>query len=102
MLNVTEKAQKKVLECFTDKEIMPVRLFLNQGGCGGPQMAIALDEKKESDSVFEFAGVEYLMDTEFLEETKPIEVDFIETGFKITSSLKSEGCSSCGTDGSCC
>lgn len=102
MLNVTETAQQKVAEHFTDKEVMPIRIFLQEGGCGGPQVSMALDEKKESDSVFKFAGIEYLVDVAFLEEAKPIEIDFIETGFKVTTSLELGGCSTCGTTGSCC
>ncbi len=102
MFTITESAQQKVAEHFSDKAVMPIRIFLNQGGCGGPQMAMAPDEKKETDSVFEFAGVEYLVDTKFLEEAKPISVDFIETGFKVTSGLELGGCSTCGTEGACC
>lgn len=102
MFTVTENAQQKIAEHFLDKAVMPIRIFLNQGGCGGPQMAMALDEKKETDSIFKFAGVEYLVDTTFFEEAKPIAVDFIETGFKVTSRLELTGCSSCSTEGSCC
>ncbi len=102
MLKVTETAQQQVAEHFTDKEIMPIRIFLQEGGCGGPQVSMALDEIKESDSVFEFAGVEYIVDVKFLEEAKPIEVDFIGSGFKVTTTLELGGCSSCGTEGSCC
>lgn len=103
MFNVTELAQQKVAEYLAEKGILPIRIFLHQGGCGGPQLAMALDEKKESDIVFEFAGVSYLVDREFLEKAKPVNVDFIETGFKISSSLAlGGGCSSCGTSGTCC
>lgn len=103
MFNVTEKAQEQIKEYFTDKDLMPVRVFLHQGGCGGPQLAMALDDKKNTDTVFTFAGIEYLVDSEFLEQAKPIDVDYIESGFKVTSSLElGGGCSSCGTEGSCC
>lgn len=102
MFNVTENAQKQIAEYFQDKDIMPVRVFLNQGGCGGPQLAMALDDKKDSDSVFTFDGIEYLVDTVFLSQAQPIDVDFLESGFKVTSALELGGCSSCGTEGSCC
>ncbi len=32
MLNVTEKAQEQIAEYFKDKEITPIRIFLNSGG----------------------------------------------------------------------
>lgn len=103
MFNVSEKAQEQVKAYFEGKDVMPIRVFLHQGGCGGPQMAMALDEKRDTDTVFTFDGVEYLVNTVFLEEAKPIGVDFIESGFKVTSGLElGGGCSSCGSEGSCC
>ncbi|MBU1171486.1 MAG: IscA/HesB family protein [Proteobacteria bacterium] len=103
MFNVSEKAQEQIKIYFKGKELMPVRVFLHKGGCGGPQIAMALDEKKESDTIFTIEDIEYLVDSEFLKEAQPIGVDFIESGFKVTSRLElSSGCSSCGTEGSCC
>ncbi len=103
MFNVTEKAQEQIKEYFTGKDVMPVRVFLHNGGCGGPQLAMALDEKKTTDQVFNFGGFDFLVDREFLEQAQPIAVDYIETGFKVTSSLQlGGGCSSCGSEGSCC
>lgn len=32
MIEVTEMAQKKIADYFKDKEVMPVRIFLNEGG----------------------------------------------------------------------
>lgn len=103
MFNVTEKAQEQVRVYFEGKQKMPIRVFLHQGGCGGPQMAMALDDKKDSDTVFTFDDVDYIVETEFLQQAQPISVDFIESGFKVTSSLElGGGCSSCGSSGSCC
>lgn len=104
MFNVTESAQEQVRAYFQGKQQMPIRVFLHQGGCGGPQMAMALDDRKDTDTVFTFDGVDYLVNKEFLEDAKPINVDFIESGFKVTSSLElgGGGCSSCGSEGSCC
>ncbi len=102
MINVTEKAQKEIKTFFEGRDIKPIRIFLNQG-CGGAQLAMALDEKKETDSAKEIDGVAYLMDTTLLESAKPVEVDFTGTGFQISSSLElSSGCASCGSHGSCC
>lgn len=102
MFIVTEIAQQKVAEHFSDKDVMPIRVFLHHGGCTGPQLAMALDERKETDTVFEFSGIDYLVDTRFLEEAKPIVVDYMESGFRVTSSLElGGGCSSCSSGGSC-
>ncbi len=63
---------------------------------------MALDEPKEADEVFEIDGFKYLVDKEFLKKAKPIKVDFLEIGFKLTSSLVFEqGCTACSTTGSC-
>lgn len=32
MMNVTEMAQQQIAEFFKDKEVKPIRLFLNQSG----------------------------------------------------------------------
>jgi len=54
--------------------------------------------------VFKEDGLTFLVDKKFLEEAKPIKVDFGMMGFRIESSLNLGGgkdaCSSCGS-GSC-
>lgn len=102
MFSVSEEAQKQIAEYFRNKDPMPVRVFLHQG-CGGAQIAMAMDEKRHTDMVFKIAGVEYLVEKEFLKKAQPIAVDFINTGFKITSPMKlGGGCGGCGGAGSCC
>ncbi len=32
MMEITEKAQEQIAEYFKDKEVSPVRVFLNSGG----------------------------------------------------------------------
>jgi len=64
---------------------------------------MALDELKDTDYVHEASGIQYISDKEFIEKIKPVKVDFTEMGFKVTSSMKSEGgCSGCGSTSSCC
>ncbi len=63
---------------------------------------MALDESKNTDEIFDFEGYTYVVDQEFLEKAKPIKVDFLSTGFSITSSIDlGPGCQSCSTEGSC-
>lgn len=102
MITVTESAQEQIKAYFADKDLKPIRIFLNNG-CGGPQLAMALDEKRSNDAVYEVDGVEYLMDSALLQQAQPVEVGFSGMGFQLKSSLElSSGCSSCGTKGSCC
>ncbi|MFH1156898.1 MAG: IscA/HesB family protein [Pseudomonadota bacterium] len=102
MIDVTNAAQEQVSEYFKGREIQPIRIFLNQG-CGGPQLAMALDQKTDADEAFEFGGVEYIMESTLMNQASPVKVDYTGMGFSLTSSLKlSSGCGSCGTKGSCC
>ena len=102
MINVTKTAQEQVRLYFEGKEISPIRILLNGDGCGGPSLAMALDEKKESDAVFTFDDVEYIIDKALLEKSSPVDLDFSGTGFKLESTLEPPaGCKGCGS-GTCC
>lgn len=103
MINVSKTAQEQVKSYFEGNAVSPVRIFLNNGGCGGPSLAMALDEKKEGDAVFTHGGVAYIMEKTLFEKASPVEVDYSGMGFKLKSSLELDsGCSSCGSTGSCC
>ena len=102
MLKVTKKAIDKIAEYLKDKEVKPIRIFLNSGGCGGPSTAMALDELKDTDDVFDIDGFQFVVDKEFLREAEPITVDFAHLGFQIDCAIEfEEGCSGCGTSSAC-
>ncbi len=101
MINVSKPAQKQVRMYFEGKKIEPIRIFLNTAGCGGPSLAMALDEKQETDAVFTFDDVEYIMDKDLLEKASPVDIDFAGTGFRLESGLKpTGGCTGC-SGGTC-
>ena len=67
-------------------------------------MAMALDEPKDTDNVYDVNGFQFIMDKEFDEKAKPVTVDFLGYGFKISSSIDfgpASACSSCGSNTSC-
>ena len=105
MVEVTEEATKQIQEYFQGKEVTPIRIFLNAGGWGGPSLAMALDEPKENDSVFDVNGFQFIMEKEFCEKAQPVKVDFLGYGFKIDSSIEFDAgdsaCGSCSTTGNC-
>lgn len=102
MFSVTEKAQEQIAHYFDDNEIKPIRVFLTSS-CSGQQIALALDEARPDDATFEFDGIRYLVDKDFLARAQPIEIDFTGQGFKVSSALKlNDGCGGCGSSGSCC
>jgi iron-sulfur cluster assembly protein len=65
---------------------------------------MALDEPKENDDVYDVKGHKLVVDKEFMKQAQTIKVDFSGMGFKIDSKIDfgDSGCSSCGTEGSCC
>lgn len=67
-----------------------VRIGLEGFGWAGPTFAIALDEQKENDEVFEIDGVKFVADKEF---------SFLVNGFKIVkvgNGYEIEGNGGCG------
>ena len=63
-------------------------------------MAMALDEPKETDNVYDVNGFQFIIDKNFYEKAKPVKVDFLGYGFRISSGIDfGASCSSCG--GSC-
>ncbi|MCB9481830.1 MAG: IscA/HesB family protein [Desulfobacteraceae bacterium] len=102
MFNVSDKAQAEIAAYFADKELKPLRVFLHPGGCAGPELLMAIDEKKDGDETFKVNGIDFLIEKKLLEDVSPVEIDYIETGFTIKSSLKVHGgcsgcCGSCGS-----
>lgn len=105
MVEVTQEATKQIQEYFNGKEVTPIRIFLNAGGWGGPSLAMALDEPKDNDNVFDVNGFQFIMEKEFYEKAQPVKVDFLGYGFKIDSSIEfgagDAACGSCSTAGHC-
>jgi iron-sulfur cluster assembly protein len=103
MLNVSKDASEQVAQYFKDNPVKPIRIFLNEGGCCGPSIAMAIDEAKPTDTVYKVDEFEYVVDTAFMEKAQTIEVEFKESGFTINSGYTFEpaedGCSGC--HGSC-
>lgn len=65
-------------------------------------MAMALDEPKDSDQVFSIEGFTYIVDKEFMQKAQPVKVDYLDYGFRLTSSIKFDNkCGGCHSDGSC-
>ena len=98
MVEVTASATEQIAEYFKGKDIQPVRIFLNEGGWGGPSLGLVLDEPKDDDSVFDVEGYKYLVNNGLLEKAQNIKIDFLQMGFKIDSDMEfapSAGCGGC-------
>ena len=65
---------------------------------------MALDEPRDTDNVFEVDGFQFVMEKNFFERAKPVKVDFLGYGFRISSSIEfaPSACGSCASNtGSC-
>ena len=105
MLTVTDSAQTALKEHFEKQNLnSAIRVFLSQGGWSGPSLALALDESKETDNVYDINGITYLIDKALSEQAKEVKVDFVDnngrSGFSVSSELNLGG-GSCGTSCSC-
>lgn len=67
---------------------------------------MALDESKDTDSVFEQGGKQYIIDNDLMQRTGSINIDFIVegwgSGFTILSEKPVSGSCACSAEGSCC
>ena len=65
-------------------------------------MAMALDEPRDTDSVFNVNGFQFVIDKDFYEKAKPVTVDFMGYGFRINSNINLSSGGGCGgCQGSC-
>ena len=104
MLEVTTAATQQIEQYFKDKDVSPIRIFLNEGGWGGPGLAMALDEPKETDETIEIEGFQYIVDKDFMQKVQPIKVDFQAYGFKLDCGIDfgAGGCAGCGSASDSC
>ena len=102
MIEVTEAAVQAVADYFNTVGVKPIRVFLTQG-CGGRQLALALDDSHASDSICIAGGFQFIMEKELPEQAQPVKIDYAGMEFRISSSLElGNGCRDCGSAGSCC
>ena len=106
MLVVTSKANEKLIEYMKDNNISSsLRVALMQGGCSGPSLGLALDEKKSEDELFERQNLTFLVAKDLLEQCGGITVDYLDagnrSGFSISSSNPLPGAGSGCNSGSC-
>jgi iron-sulfur cluster assembly protein len=89
-IKLTEKAAEKVGELLggvEDSEQQALRVAVRGGGCSGFQYALAFDNRKDDDHVFEDRGVAVVVDKVSMQFVFGSEVDYVESlqgaGFKV-------------------
>lgn len=113
MLEVTAQANDKLVEYMQENNMTSsLRVFIAQGGCSGPSLALALDEEKEGDEIFQKEKLVFLVEKALLDQCGSIRVDYVDaagrSGFSVQSANAlpgaGGGCSSgsCGSSGCGC
>ncbi|EAO56708.1 HesB protein family [Bacillus thuringiensis serovar israelensis ATCC 35646] len=103
MIEVTEQAAFQIKDMLKDAEDGEkyVRLAVHGGGCTGLSYGLGFEvEPKEDDTVLEFFGVEFVIDTESAPIVKGVKIDYKQSmlggGFTIDNpnAIASCGCGS--------
>jgi iron-sulfur cluster assembly protein len=81
-VTLTDKAAEKINELLgsngTDAEAQALRVAVRGGGCSGFQYALALDQPKADDHVFDHEGVSVVVDKVSMQFVFGSEVDYID------------------------
>ncbi len=91
MITLTDNAAEKVREFMAAKatvaETAGLRVGVRGGGCSGFQYALAFDEQRDGDTVFEDKGIRLLVDDPSLTYVRGSVIDFVDglqgAGFKV-------------------
>lgn len=91
MITITEKGAEKVHEFLAAQgeqaEGAGLRVGVRGGGCSGFQYALAFDERRDDDEVFEVDGLKILVDKPSLPYVKGSVIDYVDSltgaGFKV-------------------
>ena len=104
MITFTDKGTEKVQEFLATQggalETSGLRVGVRGGGCSGFQYALALDERREDDHVFDASGIQVLVDPASMQYVDGSTVDFTESfmgsGFEVSNPnvVASCGCGS--------
>ena len=80
-ISLTPKAAEKIRELLgegTGGDDQALRVAVRGGGCSGFQYALAFDQRKEDDHVFEHSGVAVVVDKVSMQFVFGSEVDFVD------------------------
>src|SRR3984957_10041449 len=91
MITLTDKGAEKVREFLASQNAVVdtagLRVGVRGGGCSGFQYALAFDEQRAGDSVFEDKGIRLLVDHPSLPYVEGSTIDFVDglqgAGFKV-------------------
>ena len=93
MVTLTDIAAEKVQQFLASQDETPeqagLRVGVRGGGCSGFQYALALDEQRDGDQVFEDHGIRVIVDEQSLSYVSGSVVDYKESmmgsGFEVSN-----------------
>jgi iron-sulfur cluster assembly protein len=91
MISLTDKGAEKVRDFLGQQASVAatsgLRVGVRGGGCSGFQYALAFDEQRDGDTVFEDKGIRLLVDRASVPYVKGSVIDFVDglqgAGFKV-------------------
>ncbi len=91
MITLTDKGAEKVREFLssqgTEVATAGLRVGVRGGGCSGFQYALAFDQQRDGDQVFEHQGIRLLVDEPSLPYVQGSVIDYVDdlqgAGFKV-------------------
>jgi iron-sulfur cluster assembly protein len=91
MITLTDNGAEKVREFLAAQAAVAdtagLRVGVRGGGCSGFQYALAFDEQRDGDTVFEDKGIRLLVDNESMPYVHGSIIDFVDglqgAGFKV-------------------
>ncbi|MFO7717938.1 MAG: IscA/HesB family protein [Thermodesulfobacteriota bacterium] len=104
MVELTPEAKTQLDRHFEGQDNLPsIRVYM-ASGCSGPGLALGLDEKQETDDLFDVQGYSFVVDKSLVIAASPITIDAAQYGFSVSSNLETTagggsgcgGCSGCG------
>jgi iron-sulfur cluster assembly protein len=91
MITLTDKGAEKVRDFLSSQatvvDTAGLRVGVRGGGCSGFQYALAFDEQRDGDTVFEDKGIRLLVDRASMPYVHGSTIDFVDglqgAGFKV-------------------
>ena len=80
MVTITDTATAKIKELMNGQaeQETGLRLAVRGGGCSGFQYALAFDEQRDGDKIYEYNDVRVLIDSQSLPFVDGSEVDYVD------------------------
>lgn len=96
LINVSEKAKKKLEEVLSEEDIdKSLRLYIAGYGWGGPSFGMALDEQNDEDLKIESSGFNFVIEKDLSNAYNDLSIDYSDNWLRKGFIIGPMGASSC-------